>query len=510
MKKRIFRNRRSRYAAISATLTVLVIAAVILANSVFGSLAGRYEWYSYMTAEANYDVTSVCYSLLDKKLSESDPDKRTGDVRILFCDTEEAWKADSTQSYLYHTAKSIGDRYEGVSVEFHNIKLNPDSVRPYTKDPETGETVIFESSGVVIVCDDYYRFYALEEFFAFSDRASGAVWGYSGERTLAAGILRALNRNPQTACLTSNHGEIFYDYELIYLLDAAGYKLNTSFDLAVDDIPDDCTLIISSNPNSDLDFTDGINEDKKLDAFLEKDGHSLIVLLANGTPKLSNYESYLQSWGVRTLYFNDPASGRAYRYTVQDTGNSLTSDGYTITGELSGDAFAQKEFAGLNESVIFKNATALTNATDFVASRDGTYVKGNRTLHAIYQTAETASLWANGVARSGDNAMLMTLTEQRNQTGGCSYVGVISSVEFAEQGMLQTAVYSNPDTLQRLFRVMGQDYTTEGLRLKPFASTDISTITTAQMFRWTACLAVIPACAIAAIAVFVLVRRRRA
>ena len=84
---------------VSAILTVLVIAAVILANSVFGSLAGRYEWYSYMTAEANYDVTSVCYSLLDKKLSASDPDQRKGDVRILFCDTEEVWKEDPTQSF---------------------------------------------------------------------------------------------------------------------------------------------------------------------------------------------------------------------------------------------------------------------------------------------------------------------------------------------------------------------------------------------------------------------------
>lgn len=68
MKKRIFRNRRTRYAAISVVLTVLVITVVILVNSVFGSLAGRYEWVSYMTAEANYDVTSVCYSLLDSAL----------------------------------------------------------------------------------------------------------------------------------------------------------------------------------------------------------------------------------------------------------------------------------------------------------------------------------------------------------------------------------------------------------------------------------------------------------
>lgn len=510
MKKRFFRNRRSRYATVSAVLTLLVIAAVVLTNSLFGSLAGRYEWYSYMTAEANYDVTSVCYTLLDKVLASDSADQRDATVRLLFCDTEKAWVEDATQSYLYHTAKSLDERYENVVVEFHDIKLDPDSVKPYAIDSETGEAIVLEESGVMIVCDDYHRFYALEEFFAFTDRASGTVWGYSGERTLAAGILHAVNRKPQTACLTSNHGEIFYDYELIYLLDAAGYKLVTSFDLAMDEIPEDCTLIISANPNSDLDFSEGIEEDKKLDAFLQKDGTSFVVLLANGTPKLSNLESYLQSWGVRSMYFHDSASGKDYRYTIQDLGNSLTSDGYTISGELSDVAYVQSAFAGLDGSVIFKNATALTNATDFIPNANGTYTKGNRTLYSVYETADSASLWANGVARNGNNAMLMTLTEQKNETGGSSFVSVFSSVEFAEKGQLQTAVYSNPDVLQRLFKTVGQTYTTEGLKLKPFSSTEISTITTAQMLKWTIALTVIPAGVVTALAIVILVRRRRA
>ena len=46
--------------------------------------------------------------------------------------------------------------------------------------------------------------------------------------------------------------------------------------------------------------------------------------------------------------------------------------------------------------------------------------------------------------------------------------------------------------------------------IKPFASTDISIITTSQMLKWTLALAITPAVLITAIAVVILVKRRRA
>ena len=48
------------------------------------------------------------------------------------------------------------------------------------------------------------------------------------------------------------------------------------------------------------------------------------------------------------------------------------------------------------------------------------------------------------------------------------------------------------------------------LTIKPFASYDISTITTAQMLRWTVALALIPAVSILTAAIIVLIKRRRA
>ena len=102
----------------------------------------------------------------------------------------------------------------------------------------------------------------------------------------------------------------------------------------------------------------------------------------------------------------------------------------------------------------------------------------------------------------------MTLTEQKTDDGAVSRVGVIASVDCVRRDQLQSAVLDNPDAILRLFSVMGQQETTEGLKIKPFSTTDIETITTAQMLRWTICLAVIPAVIVATLGIVVLVRRR--
>ena len=165
---------------------------------------------------------------------------------------------------------------------------------------------------------------------------------------------------------------------------------------------------------------------------------------------------------------------------VQDNAHSLTSDGYTIYGEAVDQGHSAEILKGLQRPVIFKDATAIKAAQGFLNNGDGSYTKGDRTLYSLYESSNSSSCWANGKAVDGGNAMLMTLTEQK-LSGGSSYVGVIASADFSEETFLQSAVYGNNDALMRTFSQMGKELTTEGLVIKPFASTDISIITTAQM-----------------------------
>jgi hypothetical protein len=511
MRKQSIRSRKVRFGVITVILTVLVVTVTILTNAVFATLAARYMWYSNLNEEQTYGVTEDCFDFVGELLESH----TASDVEIIFCDTPENLRADVTKRYVYDTATAIAERYsDRITVSCRDIWTNPGSVRDYTEsyNPLTEETVstFIKSTSVIVVAEGYHRVYEIEEFFIFDGGDTSKVWAYNGEKKLAAGIMRALTPDAPVACLTNNHGEIFYDYELLYLLDDAGYSL-AYIDLYNEKIPDNCTLIISYNPNTDL-VADNVSEKSELDmleSFLSKDGNSFFVLVENGTPRLPNYESFLAEWGVSFGYHTDAETGKDYRYMVQDSAQSLTSDGYTIYGEPVLRGSSAQMLADLERRVIFKNATAMQAANGFVSNGDGSYTKGNRTLYGLYESGDSAVSWANGNPVSDARALLMTLTKQTN-AGATSSVGVISSVRFSSEDFLQSAVFGNTDTLLRVFTLLGQENVPEHMTIKPFTSLDISIVTTSQMLFWTVTLAVGPALIVAAVGVFVLVKRRYA
>ena len=518
MKKRLIRSRRARYGGIAAVLTVLLIAVAVLANALFGTLARRYGWYGNMRAAGNYDVSERTYSLLNAAMQAADEaGGTTTEVEIIFCDLPENLLKSSTVSYVYRTATALAERDPThLRVSCRNIWLDPDSVRGYMTttyiDPETGieseQAVSLRSTSVIVACGSYHRVYSHNEFFVFEGGDTSKVWAYSGERKLAAGILRAIAPSAPVACLTNNHGEAYYDYEILYLLDDAGYRIDY-VDLTQSPIPEDCNLLICFNPNKDIAVTSGVStlsEPDLLDAFLAAPGRTFLVFLEDGTPSLPNLEAYLEGWGVSTRYHKSGET--SYRYMVQDSSGSLTSDGYTIYGKPNREGRAGELLAGLSQNPVFKNATALAPAPNFLPNGDGSYTRGDRTVYALYETGRGAVSWANGAAVDGSGSILMSLTEQ-TVAGGVSRVGVVSSVRFATESFLQSAVYGNSDVLLRLLGTFGGTTTPEGLAIKPFQSTTMSTVTTAQKLRWTLLLSILPAAVITAVAVPVLLRRRR-
>ena len=512
MRKRLFGNRRARYGWMTVLLTVLLVTTVILANVLFTTLAKRYSWYAVLTGTPDYSVTESCYTLLGSVL-----EGKSADVNIIFCNTQDKIEADATSRYVYDTAKEIAARFPShIRVTCENIYLNPSHVKGYTEtlNPATGEMVkvAIEDTCVIITSGDYYRVYSLEEFFVFAEGDLSRLWAYNGEKKLAAGILHAIEEDEPIACLTNNHGEIFYDYELLYLLDDAGYSIRY-IDLYKESIPEGCDLIISYNPNSDMTVSDGVSATSEADilnAFLSESGNSFLVFLANGTPRLENFEAFLKEWGVETMYYTNSATNVSYRYMVQNPGRSLTSDGYTIYGETAEDGHARELVDGLKREPVFKNPTALRAANGFASNGDGSYTKESRTVYSLFEAGSGASSWANGKPVDGSESTLFALSEQTNADGRKSFVGVCASAEFATEEFLQSAVHGNSDTLMHLFGQMGKTHIPEGLTLKPFESTTISTVTTTQMWRWTLILAVTPAVVVTLAAVAILIKRRRA
>lgn len=518
MKKRFIRNKKVRYATVAAVLTAMVILVAVLLNVVLSSLVERYELYTSLTPTLAFDVTEDCYTVLESDFEDYQAKNGTlPTIEILFCDLEDSVKAEGHENYyLYYTAVALAERFENIKLKFYDIYVNPTPVKPYTVSthPLTGAEIVtaLNSSSVIVVCGNYHRVYRWTDFYVFADETSTEPWAYSGERRLSSALMHAIDDDPRIACLLKNHGEVSYDYELLNVLDDAGYTV-VYIDLYKDPIPATCDLIISYNPNTDLvaDDVSNVSEKEILDTFLSEDGHSFLLFLENGTPSMPNFESYIKEWGIETEYAKNATTGVAHRYTVQNSAESLTSDGYTIYGHAANgenNRFVSQE----NEYVIFGNSTALSvTGEGYVAQQNGTYVNmsGTRTLYPLYRSGEDTLHWANGQVIDGGPCILMSLTEQKNANGS-SYVGVISSVNFATREYLQSAVYDNSDVLFELFEEIGERKAPTGLTIKPFVSYDISIITTAQMLRWTVALALIPTVGITAVALLVLIRRRRA
>lgn len=511
-----------RHGTVAAVLTAMVILVAVLINAVAVAVIERYSLYVPLYDQPVFDVSGHCYELLDE-VFEAAKGEKAPQVEVLFCDTE--WNVNSAEHanyYLSHTANQIASRFSNVKLKYLDIFTNPAPVKKYTvaTHPLTGEeieTALYTTS-VIVSCGEYYRVYSYSEFFAYRGEEA-SPWAYNGERKLASAILQAVAPKP-VACLLNNHGEVFNDYELLTLLDDAGYTV-AYVDLYQEKIPENCDLIISYNPNTDLidDQLSEISEIAILNEFLSEGGNSFLVFLENGTPSLPNFEAYLKEWGVNTDYSYSGYNGKAERYMIQNTAESLTADGYTVYGHATSGASNRFLREG-EQYVIFPNATSLSaytgsgegeSGSGYVYQGDGSYrsMNGKRTLYPLYQSGADSLAWANGSVVGSGPSMLMTLTEQTNQDGA-SYVGAIASVDFSNSEYLQSAVYGNGNVLLHLFDSMGKEITPEGLNPQPFSYDRISTLTTAQMLRWTLALSIAPALIVTVIAVTVLVKRRRA
>ena len=521
MKKQIFRNRKARHASITVILTVLVIAVTVLANAVVGKLANRFNWYTYMLAIPNYEVSESCYALLDNAFTRFSQDGLATKTEIIFCDTQEKLSQDDAMVYVYETALALSERFPAhITVHFYDVVSDPTTVAAYstntTVDETTGEEVESEvtipSTSVIITNGgDYHRIYAREEFYSMRTGET-TFWAYDGERQMASGILNALDPQRPLVCFLGNHGETYYDYELFYLLEDAGYSvLEKPLDLYQEEIPEDCKLLISYNPTSDL-TADAVAEKSEIDlleAFLSESGNNFLVFIGNNSPALPNFEKFLGSWGVDFSYHTTNA-GKSFRYMVNDGANSLTSDGYTIYGQKADEGDAAVMLESLNKPVVFKNATAMDNAASFVHNGDGSYTNGNRTMYALYTGSETAVSWADGSPiETAENAILMSLTRQTN-ADGVSSVAVVSATDFAGESLMQSVVYGNADAVFRTLELFGKNYTPKGISAKPIETVGISTVTTREMAVWTVALTLTPMVVVTAIAVVVLVKRRHA
>jgi len=506
-------SRRFRYGSLSVVLTVFVIAVVVIVNVIFQTLATRYAWFVDMTSSGTFTLSDDCRDyvadniipLIDADNAALSEDQK---IRIIFCDDKAAWEEQTVQKYLVNTATELADAFpDHIEIEYINIWNHPSLAKKYK---------VFADTNVVIEYGDRYVLRPLNDFYVFNSADTATPIAYNGEKSLATGILHVAQRKTPIAYLTVNHGETLADSSFLNLLVDAGYTYNY-LDLMNYEIPEDCELLITYNPVKDFAVNDGISvkdEIAKLDAYMEQGGAYMVFVNSDTfvAGEFVNIETYLEGWGVN--FMHSPVAGIEHCYTVKDTSQSLSVDGYTVLGNYTtnsrGASIAQ--VAGYSP-VVFSRATCISPAEGFSAAGDGTYTKNGCTLSPILTSGENAEAWAGGKAvanATAENPFIMMTLSEKTVSGGTGYILTCTSTTFADEDALNSPVYGNGNVLLASIETIGNDRIPTTLTSKPFADSTIDTITVAQKTYITVLLATVPALIAAAAGMIILIRRKHA
>ena len=564
MKLKASTGKKLRYGGMSAILTALIIAIVIIVNVLFSALAQKFLWYADLTPELLYSISDEAFDIIEngddefgtlspiemvdkireEKVAE-DPsfDPSSLMINIIFCDDPDTLDANSSQKYVHYTALELEEKFpDYINVEYYNIIRNPSSVSRF----KTNSLSKIYTTSVIIEFGTEYRIREVRSFFTFNESTDETPWAYNGEKAFTSSILAVTRAESPIACITTNHGESFTDYEYVSTLVDAGYVIQ-ELDLEHQEIPDKCRLIVIFDPKSDFKVIDGISEIdeiSKLDDFLDGT-NSMMVFMSPETERLDNLEEYLEEWGISFDRYTD-ASGQEISHLIKDSSQSLTTDGYTFKAEyvttgMGGSLTKDMRSVPVPQSVIFANAMSISyssvyspahykpedngSGTDTSAEEfDYATYYNNGTSRAIYDvfvTSAEAKAYAGSttpveVANEYNRLKLLTVSVEDRTTqednyhtiSEASYVVACGSTEFASSTMLQSNSYGNTDFLLTALRAIGQEPVPVGLEFKPFADHTIDTITTSEATQYTVVLAVVPAVIALAAGIVIIVRRK--
>ena len=591
-------ERKFRRGSASLGLCVLVLVAVLLLNVGMTALCTSQFWFIDLTPQSTYTVylqntnlqkQSGLYTLMDETknyleyiIDEANKDREEPvKVDIIFCSEPDQLTKTDAMRYVYYTALALQKQFPNtIEVSWRDVWSNPSSVDMYRS---TSYSTIYPTN-VIVASGTEFRISTARSFYTYDSESSTDVpVGYNGQKQFVKQILDVTGAEAPICCLTTNHGEPFANWDLndranwpeysefMNVIEGAGYEIQF-LDLANEEIPENCRLILTFDPQTDFVSAFGnenvtLSETKKLDAFLDK-AYSFMVFMDADTPYLPNLEEYLTFWGIeyqRANGQNEADQTVKGNYVIQDVAHALDGVGSTFIAQypvgrgIGAAAMSDIINAGSEPKVIFGNAIPIAYASTYdrgyvmadaengtpaytyaFASRDG----WNRMIYDVFRTGTTESpanysVMAGGEVLNNESGApmggsgvfnVMTLSaERRTVSEGMGYTTVnqpsfvcaVGSTEVAKNALLGSTSYGNTDALLSVLRYMGKEVNPVGLSFlalydmqiadEQYMLTDSTTGVTAiapGIITTTVILTVLPALTMTVAGVVVLVKRK--
>ena len=284
--KSFLKKRSTRKGALSVTVTVLVIAAVVLLNMVIGSLSTRFSLYADLTPNDAYRLQSATADYAASVSKE---------LQIVVLANETIFEGYG--EYYVQANKLIRQFAEcspKISLRYVDLTTNPRFPTAY---PDVDWT---QSHLLLLVCGERYRAIDAEDFFDYeTDETtySYVIADQHIEQTLASAVLNLTADSLTTVSLLTGQAEEEPDAFKKLLTDNA-FKVE-EVDLATGSISDDSDFLIIYAPAVDIDA----DMAKIISAWLENGGEYGHHLLYFPTDKRDvsefvNLNDLIADWGM--------------------------------------------------------------------------------------------------------------------------------------------------------------------------------------------------------------------
>ncbi len=506
--------------ASSGVMTALLIAFFMVLNAILFTLTQAFGWQLAYTDKYDYSLSGSTDALF------ADAIEKGKKVKISFCMAEDEVKVHSTGAEVYTTVKNFAERYadEGfIEIDYINIitKQNKDgelvNLSKYQtpmedlnnagaegnaevkKNPILKTSVIFECGKNYRVVTDSVTSAGFATFFNLDQ--SLYANSYNGEEVVASMISWVLADEHKTAYFTQHHGETA-EIAFSNLLVCAGYAIDT-LDLRQNKVPDDCDLLVISNPTSDFEAAregvDVIAELDRLEAYIERGGNILVTLdpYVKGLPVL---EGVLAKHGIR-FSNTELEDGRTVRNMIRESSEAIMLDGFTFVS-----SFADSDIgAAIGDTVSKYNG----GKDGKIILRDTSALKLSGNAKPVLVSSDSARLDAGGSTVSDEGGYTVAAaTEYKTEDGETTKIFVVPSVYLAVSDSLITNGYSNKDFIYSIFDVFfGAENMPYGCNAVVYSSQILENLTMGTARLYTALVMAVPA-VIAAVGAVVIIRRK--
>ncbi len=309
MKKSIFKGKSTR-TKVFTLITVGIILALLGINYLLTYIGIQRAWYVDLTPEGLYSLSDEMIEECSDIAPLNEGDKK---LKIIFCSDPDTLMENTVTRIVYLMSLQMQKEFENVEVETLNVIYEPTKVAQFRVTSLTE----FEPTNIIISYGDTYRITDAESFWTVTSEDS--YFSYNGEYKLATIIMSVTAVNKPVAYFSTGHGETYFDpdnkenstnhdaEQLYYLLLERGLDVKTIdlTDPAVEEIPEDCKLLIINNPtvDFDLDYDEAdrdkffyVTETEKVDRYLRED-QGAVMVTKDYAITLSNLENFLFGWG---------------------------------------------------------------------------------------------------------------------------------------------------------------------------------------------------------------------